>query len=89
MANVYSRLDSAGRMEWNVIETLYRKQKLTTQGYEHYLQSLLGKYDLVRSIPKHILPESTPNDSDNIDQCRERLAELERENSQLKIQIGK
>lgn len=89
---VYAHLDSNGKMEWDIIKTLYHRQQLTLEGYQYYLQILLDKYNIKTIIEDNASNEQTKNSTVqelNIDQCQQKLEKLKIENSNLKKELEK
>ena len=95
LGSVYSRLDAEGKSEWDALETVYHNGLITSQGYEHYLQMLLGKYGLASSEKMENVKttnsiKTVTNDQEGmngVNLCQEKVQQLEKEISELKSRL--
>lgn len=89
LGSVYSYMDEQGKQEWDSLETLYKNNYITEDGYKSSLQMLFNKYGLKLGERNTSNSSQSDKHSETEDEqsCKNRLKKLEMENLDLKIQL--
>jgi len=78
-------------MEWDVLETYYQSGHITPKGYDYYLRALLHNYGLDssewREEKKHKNTNGQVVNQSELDLCKQKVQQLEKENMQLKLRL--
>lgn len=100
METVYSQLNETIQFQWNSLNTLLKKKKITEEGYELFLKRLLSKHRVLAPGVEEDVVEEMIDSKNNIDvlwkqaqtiktleECKSKLVHSQFENIKLQSKL--